>query len=339
MNRNIFTIGLLIGLFIFVGCVNDDASLNEKESIDNPSLADQRKAQVDNTDNKEQHNTNELDNEKNTEQDVEKAKDEERDDQEAEEKEEAINNEMNKEVKKAPVNNENKQAQQQQNRKKVEKKSSEPKIEKKTETKTEEIKFKTIEEKDANLAKGKTTVKQEGKKGKVTITYEVTYQDGKKINTKEVSRKVIEEPRHKIVAVGTKEEVKQPNIGNASLEDEVINLVNNIRKQNGLSPLKKNSTVTQISREHSKVLANNYQSKGELSLWHSNLSNVRSRGVNATMIGENVAGGYPTAKATVQAWMNSPGHKANILKAEFTHTGVGYAEYNGVTFYTQIFYK
>ena len=47
-------------------------------------------------------------------------------------------------------------------------------------------------------------------------------------------------------------------------------------------------------------------------------------GVNWSSVGENIAAGYPTAAAVVEGWMNSPGHRANILNTGFKHIGVGY---------------
>jgi uncharacterized protein YkwD len=65
--------------------------------------------------------------------------------------------------------------------------------------------------------------------------------------------------------------------------------------------------------------------------------------------GENIAMGYVTAEATMVGWMNSPGHRANILKSDYTHLGVGvtlgvweewrglYGNWDRVTFSTQNF--
>lgn len=55
------------------------------------------------------------------------------------------------------------------------------------------------------------------------------------------------------------------------------------------------------------------------------------------MFGENLAKGYPTSEETVTAWMNSPGHKANILNPNFTYIGVNVYEYNGYYYVAQEF--
>lgn len=55
-------------------------------------------------------------------------------------------------------------------------------------------------------------------------------------------------------------------------------------------------------------------------------------GVDWCAVGENIAAGQPTPAAVMQSWMNSPGHRANILNSSFTHIGVGY-EYRQGTAY------
>jgi uncharacterized protein YkwD len=50
---------------------------------------------------------------------------------------------------------------------------------------------------------------------------------------------------------------------------------------------------------------------------------IRRRGYTWSTWGENVAYGYRTARAVMRAWMNSPGHRANILNPSFRHVGVG----------------
>lgn len=54
-------------------------------------------------------------------------------------------------------------------------------------------------------------------------------------------------------------------------------------------------------------------------------------------VGENIAWGQPTPKAVMQSWMNSDGHRANILKAGYTKIGVGVYETNGRLYWVQLF--
>jgi uncharacterized protein YkwD len=65
---------------------------------------------------------------------------------------------------------------------------------------------------------------------------------------------------------------------------------------------------------------------------------IVAAGYNWQAFGENLAMGYPTAAAAVQSWMQSPGHRANILNATFTEIGAGYAtDAAGRTYYVQVF--
>ena len=56
-----------------------------------------------------------------------------------------------------------------------------------------------------------------------------------------------------------------------------------------------------------------------------------------TLVGENIAFGYSSPAAVEAAWMDSPGHRRNILTAGFTHVGVGLYEEDGMIFWTQLF--
>jgi uncharacterized protein YkwD len=62
---------------------------------------------------------------------------------------------------------------------------------------------------------------------------------------------------------------------------------------------------------------------------------MRSFGISFRSAGENIAKGYRTPQAVVDGWMNSPGHRANILNGSYTHIGVGYV--SGGNHWTQMF--
>ena len=53
---------------------------------------------------------------------------------------------------------------------------------------------------------------------------------------------------------------------------------------------------------------------------------MKSFGIGYTYAGENIAAGQTSASAVMKSWMNSPGHKANILNGNYTHIGVGYVQ-------------
>ena len=62
---------------------------------------------------------------------------------------------------------------------------------------------------------------------------------------------------------------------------------------------------------------------------------MRAFGISYKTAGENIARGYQTPVAVVNAWMSSPGHRANILNSTYTHIGVGYV--SSGSYWTQIF--
>ena len=60
-------------------------------------------------------------------------------------------------------------------------------------------------------------------------------------------------------------------------------------------------------------------------------------GVSYARAGENIAYGQSTPEAVVQSWMNSSGHRANILSSSFTSIGVGCTVVNGTAYWAQLF--
>jgi len=70
----------------------------------------------------------------------------------------------------------------------------------------------------------------------------------------------------------------------------------------------------------------------------SPFSMMKNFGISYRTAGENIAAGQQTPQEVVTAWMNSPGHRANILNKSFTHIGVGYAKGGSYGHYwTQMF--
>jgi len=118
----------------------------------------------------------------------------------------------------------------------------------------------------------------------------------------------------------------------ALLEWEVIIAINEERATEGVSPLVQNSLLTNAARGHSADMANN----NFFSHTGSDGSNAGDRiirtGYDWITYGENIAAGYGTAGEVVNGWMNSPGHRANILNPDFREIGVGYA-YNASSIY------
>lgn len=119
-----------------------------------------------------------------------------------------------------------------------------------------------------------------------------------------------------------------------SFVSEVVRLVNIERANYGLSALKENATLGEYAQLRSKEIVSNFAH--ERPDGSSPLNYVLGLGGIRTC-GENIACGQSTPEAVVNAWMNSPGHRANILKEDFTIIGVGCYKSGGRYYWTQIF--
>jgi uncharacterized protein YkwD len=106
-------------------------------------------------------------------------------------------------------------------------------------------------------------------------------------------------------------------------ESRVLTIVNKRRAEAGCTALKPNAKLTRAARKHSRHM----ERTGEFG--HSGIgdgdmqSRVEAQGYAWSRLGENIAWGYPSARAVMRGWMNSPGHKANILNCSFRQIGIG----------------
>lgn len=118
-------------------------------------------------------------------------------------------------------------------------------------------------------------------------------------------------------------------------ETEVVRLVNEIREDNGLTPLTQDWQLSRVARYKSQDMMELGYFSHTSPTYGSPFEMMKSFGISYRSAGENIAKGYQTPKAVVDAWMNSPGHKANILNSSFTHIGVGYVQSGN--YWTQMF--
>lgn len=105
-------------------------------------------------------------------------------------------------------------------------------------------------------------------------------------------------------------------------EQEVFNLINNQRTQNGLSALKVDSEVQKVARIKAQDMVNNNYFSHTSPTYGSPFDMLKSYKVSYNTAGENIAGNSSNSGA-VNAWMNSSGHRANILNKSFNYTGIG----------------
>lgn len=116
-------------------------------------------------------------------------------------------------------------------------------------------------------------------------------------------------------------------------EQEVVNLVNQERQKAGLKPLEIDIKTSNVAR----LKAEDMKKKGYFShtspTYGSPFDMLKQFGVTYKTAGENIAKGQRTPQQVVNAWMNSEGHKRNILSKSFTHIGVG----NTSNYWVQMF--
>ena len=125
---------------------------------------------------------------------------------------------------------------------------------------------------------------------------------------------------------------------NLTYEQKVVELVNIERQKVGLSALTLDSAISNVARTKSKDMATNNYFAHQSPTYGSAGDMLTRFGIKWSAWGENIASGQRTPEAVVTAWMNSAGHRANILSANFSKIGVGYAtNSNGTPYWTQMF--
>lgn len=133
------------------------------------------------------------------------------------------------------------------------------------------------------------------------------------------------------------EPVQNTTNNTSSIESEVLRLVNIERSKAGLSELKMNSKLSDVARMKSQDMADKNYFSHTSPTYGSPFDMMKKFGISYTTAGENIAKGYAGAEAVMNGWMNSPGHKANILNPKFGTLGVGYVNKGGTTYWTQMF--
>ena len=105
-------------------------------------------------------------------------------------------------------------------------------------------------------------------------------------------------------------------------EKEVFNLINQQRAANGLSALKIDEEVQRVARIKAQDMVNNNYFAHNSPTYGTPFQMLNSFKISYRSAGENIAGNSSNS-AAVNAWMNSPGHKANILNSSYNYTGIG----------------
>lgn len=129
----------------------------------------------------------------------------------------------------------------------------------------------------------------------------------------------------------SKPETSKPSTGTSSnpsaYNAEVVKLVNQERAKAGLKPLTENAKLSNMAMDKAKDMSNNNYFDHNSPTYGSPFDMMKKYGISFSYAGENIAKGQKTPADVMNAWMNSEGHRANILNSNYTTIGVAY--YNG----------
>lgn len=146
-------------------------------------------------------------------------------------------------------------------------------------------------------------------------------------------------PNYETTTEATTENIHNENINSSvsKIELEVVNLVNKERAKVGLKPLKIDEEVSKVAKLKSEDMKNKNYFNHTSPTYGTPFDMLKKFNIKYKRAGENIAKGQKTAKDVVEAWMNSEGHRRNILSNSFTHIGVGYAKKGNTPYWTQMF--
>ena len=131
---------------------------------------------------------------------------------------------------------------------------------------------------------------------------------------------------------------QKPSTDFSSYQQQVLDLVNAERAKRGISALTLDSSLSSVATKKSQDMVNKNYFDHTSPTYGSPFDMMKQFGISYRSAGENIAKGQKTPQEVVAAWMNSEGHRKNILNPNFTNLGVGIAkDSNKTTYWTQMF--
>lgn len=181
------------------------------------------------------------------------------------------------------------------------------------------IDFDKVYKNDSSLEKGKNKVETSGSLGQREITTRLTFEDGVEVKREVVANKVVKDPKNEVILVGTyvkpKEEVTKVSTNSTGLEKSMVNAVNKSRSDHSMHTLRDCSRLTAAAQIRALEIVTSFS--------HTRPSGQRFNTVDAGWVnGENIAYGISGVDVTHQRFMDSQGHRENILRSNFKSVGV-----------------
>ncbi|MCO7161092.1 CAP domain-containing protein [Agathobaculum butyriciproducens] len=124
-------------------------------------------------------------------------------------------------------------------------------------------------------------------------------------------------------------------IQSSSAASEVVRLTNSARSQNGYAALVKDGALSDAAAVRAREIAHSFSHTRPSGASFS--SALSESGVSYLRAGENIASGQKSASEVVNAWMNSPGHRANILNSSYSRIGSASVNIDGTHYWVQLF--
>ncbi|OLN21962.1 hypothetical protein BTO30_12235 [Domibacillus antri] len=112
----------------------------------------------------------------------------------------------------------------------------------------------------------------------------------------------------------------------SAFEQQVFELVNKERAKQGVKPLQLDKKLSDVARTKSQDMKDKGYFSHQSPTYGSPFDMMKQFGITYKTAGENIAKGQKTPEEVMNAWMNSDGHRKNILSSDFTHIGVGYVD-------------
>lgn len=147
----------------------------------------------------------------------------------------------------------------------------------------------------------------------------------KQVEEKPVEQKPApEKPVEQKPATPSQPEQEKPYTSISAIEKQVLTLTNQERAKGGLKPLATDAPLTESARAKSTDMRSNNYFDHKSPTLGSPFDQMKARGIDYKSAAEKIAMGQRTPEEVVKGWMNSPGHRANIMNGNYTHIGIGY---------------
>ncbi|NOU96851.1 hypothetical protein GC093_27045 [Paenibacillus sp. LMG 31456] len=126
------------------------------------------------------------------------------------------------------------------------------------------------------------------------------------------------------VPTDTTGQAPQGNKDSSQFAQQVLDIVNQERSKAGLTPLTMNAELSKMAMVKAQDMSNNNYFDHNSPTHGSPFDMMKEFGITYNSAGENIAKGQTTPTQVMNDWMNSPGHKANILNSSYTKIGIAY---------------